>query len=115
MAVKYLFYIIACFTYIWKSHLNRIGVNDACIIDVGKNIVSVGRDGQAKLYDVGESKCLSTIAKYNTIINACSIQSLSDENLQKLEINSIPEEEAISKIFRNARNIKFIKLIKYIN
>jgi hypothetical protein len=56
---------------------------------------------------VGESKCLSTIAKYNTIINACSIQSLSDENLQKLEINSNPEEEAISKILRNVRSNLF--------
>lgn len=71
------------------------GVSDASIIEKGRNIVSVARDGQCKLFDVGESKCLATVAKYDCIINSCSIVSLSDETMTQLEIP--PREESISK------------------
>jgi hypothetical protein len=70
-------------------------VSDVCIVERGRNVISVGRDGLCKLIDVGESKCLATIAKFNNIpINSCSIQALSDENMQKLKI---PSREQQSK------------------
>ena len=68
------------------------GVTDGCPVDKGRNIISVGRDGQCKLFDVGESKCLTTFAKYDTIINACAIQILTNSNLQKLELNPTDQE-----------------------
>ena len=65
-----------------------------CFVERGKNIVSVGRDGQCKLFNVGESRCVSTIAKYDCVINGCCIQSLSDSNLQYFEV----EKSQISKL-----------------
>ena len=75
------------------------GVNDACPVEKGKNVVSVGRDGQCKLFDVGESKCLATCAQYDTIINACAIQAFSSFNLEKLELNATSQQEPISRLF----------------
>ena len=60
------------------------------IVDRGKNVVSVGRDGECKLFDVGQSKCLATVAKVGSIINGCSIQSISDGLMKSL---SVPERE----------------------
>jgi hypothetical protein len=59
-------------------------------VERGRNIVSVGRDGECKLYDVGESKCLATVAKLKCIINACSIQTLGQDLMNAL---NIPERE----------------------
>lgn len=73
------------------------GLNDACPVEKGKNVVSVSRDGQCKLYDVGEAKCLSTFAKYDTIVNACAIQNLSSVTFAKLDISSQNEDEFYSE------------------
>ena len=62
------------------------GISDLCVVDKGRNIVSVSRDGSCKLWDVGESKCLDTVAKFDHVINGCSIQSVNDsENLPSSE------------------------------
>jgi len=73
------------------------GVTDGCPVEKGRNVISVSRDGQCKLFDCGQSKCLTTIAKYDTIINACAIQSLSDVNLAKLDILSSSQNETYSE------------------
>ena len=73
------------------------GVTDGCPVEKGRNIVSVSRDGQCKLFDVGQSKCLATFAKYDTIVNACAIQSLSEVNMIKLEILPSQTNETYSE------------------
>lgn len=57
------------------------GVTDVCIVDRGRNLVSVSRDGTAYLWDVGESKCLAKFGSFGCAINACSLGTLSAENL----------------------------------
>ena len=64
------------------------GVTDGCPVEKGRNVVSVSRDGQCKLFDCGEAKCLTTFAKFDTIINACALQSLSSANMAKLDISN---------------------------
>ena len=51
------------------------GISDLAIVEKGRNVVSVSRDGSCKLWDVGESKCLATVCKFDSFINCCSIQS----------------------------------------
>lgn len=65
------------------------------IVERGRNIVSVGRDGACKLFDVGESKCLANVAKYDCIINGCSMTSLDDKQMSDLNIPL--REETASK------------------
>lgn len=74
------------------------GISDLCIVDRGRNVVSVGRDGACKLWDVGESRCLSTFCKFDTIVNACSIQAVNNpDNAQALLVNSNEDQHIISK------------------
>jgi proteasomal ATPase-associated factor 1 len=71
------------------------GISDLAIVEKGRNVVSVSRDGSCKLWDVGESKCLANVSKFDSFINCCSIQStnlindqdsVSDENRSKLQL-----------------------------
>ena len=73
------------------------GVTDGCPVEKGRNVVSVSRDGQCKLFDCGESKCLTTFAKYDTIINACALQCLSSANMAKLDISNGQNSETPSE------------------
>ena len=53
-----------------------LGITDVSIVEKGRNIVSVSRDGTAKLWDIGEAKCLHTFNTAGCIINSCCIQSV---------------------------------------
>ena len=66
-------------------------------------MVSVGRDGACKLYDVGESKCLANVAKYECIINGCSITSLDDDLMTELKIP--PRDESPSRITKTNKRL----------
>lgn len=46
---------------------------DTAIIERGRNIVSVSKDGTARLWDCGTSACLDIISKENGNINSCSV------------------------------------------
>ena len=51
------------------------------MVDKGRNVVTVSRDGSCKLWNVGKAKCLANVAKYESVINACAIaQMTSDES-----------------------------------
>ena len=50
-----------------------IGVTDTSIIERGRNIVSVSKDGTAKLWDVGNKTCLATIEELGGPVNGCSL------------------------------------------
>lgn len=58
----------------------------------------MGRDGACKLYDVGEAKCLANVAKYECIINSCSITSLDDEQMRALNVPSREETPSIKQL-----------------
>ena len=62
------------------------GISDFQIIDKGRNVVSVSRDGSCKLFDIGESKCLATVGNFNCVINSISISSLTDSSIQVLNL-----------------------------
>lgn len=62
------------------------GISDLAMVEKGRNVVSVSRDGSCKLWDVGESKCLSTVCKIDSFINCCCIQSVN--NLKSHEDDS---------------------------
>lgn len=74
---------------------HHYGISDVCVVEKGRNVVSVGRDGQCNLFDIGESRCLSNIAKFDCIINSCSLSSLSESNLSILNVP--PRSEPIGK------------------
>jgi len=74
------------------------GITDVSIVEKGRNIVSVSRDGTAKLWDIGEAKCLHTFNTTGCIINSCCIQSvqsslvelpLREEQLSEREIGTL--------------------------
>ncbi len=50
-----------------------IGVTDTAVVERGRNIVSVARDGTAKLWDVGQKTCLATMTELGGVINGCAL------------------------------------------
>ena len=60
---------------------HKSGVSDLAIVDRGRNVVTAGRDGELRLWDVGQAKCLDTVAKFSTNINACSIYALDNASI----------------------------------
>ena len=67
-----------------------LGVTDTAIVERGRNILSVSRDGTAKLWDCGSSTCLSTLDDvHGGMINACSLaDTASHIDLQSDTANS---------------------------
>ncbi len=49
------------------------GILDTAIVDKGRNVVSCGRDGTARLWDVGQGSMLTTFSELGGIVNSCSI------------------------------------------
>jgi len=62
------------------GHLS--GVTDVCVVDKGRNIVSVCRDGTCRLWDLGEAKCLAVFGNFECNINACDIGVLGPEKMK---------------------------------
>ncbi|KAF0755687.1 proteasomal ATPase-associated factor 1-like [Aphis craccivora] len=63
-------------------------VTDLAIIDRGRNIISVSKDGTSKLWHVGSGKVIDDLIKLNqtTYINCCSISSPKNLNLGERDI-----------------------------
>ena len=53
--------------------LHLIGITDTAIVDKGRNVVSVSKDGTAKLWDVGNETCITTIEELGGQVNGCSL------------------------------------------
>lgn len=70
------------------GHLS--GVTDVSIIDKGRNIVSVCRDGSCRLWDLGESKCLATFGNFGCNINSCEIKAVDVDNIGMLPMTEKP-------------------------
>lgn len=52
----------------------RKGILDLAVVERGRNVVSVSRDGTAKLWDCGRSSCLATFDDVEGgVINGCHI------------------------------------------
>ena len=46
---------------------------DTAIVDRGRNVVSCSKDGTAKLWDVGQQRCLGTFTDIGGNVNCCSL------------------------------------------
>ncbi|CAK1602268.1 unnamed protein product [Parnassius mnemosyne] len=57
---------------------HKMSVCDISIIDRGRNVITVSKDGSAKLWDVGESRNIANILEGHGPINCCTITSTSD-------------------------------------
>jgi proteasomal ATPase-associated factor 1 len=53
---------------------------DIAIVDKGRNVVSVSKDGTARLWDCGQSQCITELANVGTgvYINCCAIRSIEE-------------------------------------
>lgn len=49
---------------------------DTAIVERGRNIVSVSKDGTARLWDCGQSSCLDIVSRENGNINTCDLSSV---------------------------------------
>ncbi|XP_014356536.2 proteasomal ATPase-associated factor 1 [Papilio machaon] len=58
---------------------HKMSISDLAIIDKGRNVLSVSKDGTAKLWDVGESRCIDNILEGHGPINCCAIANSVDE------------------------------------
>lgn len=50
-----------------------IAILDTAIVERGRNIVSCGRDGTARLWDVGQQACLYTWSDLGGEVNCCAL------------------------------------------
>lgn len=66
---------------------HRGSVNDVCIVDRGRNIITVGRDGFAKLWSCGKQCCIEDIfnisERSNCTINCCALSAVQNVDLGK--------------------------------
>lgn len=46
-------------------------------MDRGRNVVSCGRDGAARLWDVGQQQCLGTFQEIGGEVNSCCLGDVS--------------------------------------
>ena len=60
-------------TKLFSSH---VGVTCTAIVDRGRNVVTCSRDGTARLWNCGNSKCLGILYKGADIINSCAISQV---------------------------------------
>ncbi|KAH7947261.1 hypothetical protein HPB52_009002 [Rhipicephalus sanguineus] len=55
-----------------KGH--SAAIHDTCIVEQGRNIISVSKDGTARLWDCGKSACLGTLTDtLHDCINCCAL------------------------------------------
>lgn len=57
---------------------HKAAINDFCIVDRGRNIISASKDGTARLWDCGKSECLGVIFQSSDVLNCCSIGVKAD-------------------------------------
>lgn len=73
-------------------------VNDIAIVDRGRNIISVSRDGLVKLWSCGKERCIEDIynisEQNNHSINACSITSVNGVDLGRRDCGAVDGDAA---------------------
>ncbi|CAH2050692.1 unnamed protein product, partial [Iphiclides podalirius] len=58
---------------------HKMSLTDISIIEKGRNVITVSKDGSAKLWDVGESRCIANVIEGHGIINCCTIATTIEE------------------------------------
>ncbi|XP_023238754.1 proteasomal ATPase-associated factor 1-like [Centruroides sculpturatus] len=56
---------------------HKAAITDTAIVDRGRNVISVSKDGTASLWDCGKSAHLDYIARFDNAINGCDISSVN--------------------------------------
>lgn len=77
-----------------QSHIYLPAINDTAIVDRGRNVVSCGRDGAARLWDVGQQQCLGTFQEIGGEVNSCCLGDVSAT--LSLEAGDQPTSECTS-------------------
>ncbi|XP_050435955.1 proteasomal ATPase-associated factor 1-like [Adelges cooleyi] len=86
---------------IWSAHTGECAmtlqghtstVTDLAIVERGRNIISVSKDGTAKLWHVASGKVLDNLIKLDTSINCCSLNKLKHRNLGERKIPTTETE-----------------------
>ncbi|KAL3179308.1 hypothetical protein MRX96_038201 [Rhipicephalus microplus] len=58
----------------WVINGTPQAINDTCIVEQGRNVISVSKDGTARLWDCGKSACLGTLTDtLHDCINCCAL------------------------------------------
>jgi proteasomal ATPase-associated factor 1 len=58
---------------------HKAAILDTAIVEKGKNIISVSRDGTAKLWNLGHKKCFENVIQlgFDNAINTCALQTVT--------------------------------------
>lgn len=56
-------------------------VQDTAIVDKGKNVVSVSKDGTARLWHCGAATCIAILCQHDAALNCCCIGRITDGQL----------------------------------
>lgn len=84
-----------------QSHIYLPAINDIAVVDRGRNVVSCGRDGAARLWDVGQQQCLWTFQEIGGEVNSCCLGDVSAT--LSLEAGDQPTSECTSLFLVDAR------------
>lgn len=69
------------------------GILDTAIVERGRNVVSCGRDGTARLWDVGEQTCLGVFSDSGGMVNCCDL-GVPSESCGSLEQHLSPPSKS---------------------
>jgi len=60
---------------------HKSAILDTAIVDRGRNIISVSRDGTAKLWDCGHKTCIENLIQlaFGNAINTCALQTVQQD------------------------------------
>ncbi|KAK2155499.1 hypothetical protein LSH36_238g02048 [Paralvinella palmiformis] len=94
---------------IWSAETGQC-INDTCVVERGRNIVSVSRDGTARIWDCGSQTCVGVLGDLGGIVNGCSL-GVTDREIDLLQPEQRPSNCPLQHIHESRAAI--LSLLPY--